>query len=151
MNRTLLLISLLLPSLVLAQDYPASFELVSKKYEQQGYQSLSDKEVIIYTVWWLEAEVNNGGFHQYLWNSAGDNAIDAIESLEKTGANYTASLLKSAISVAFDGNLPEDRLKRQDLLEKNEGIKTKKLLELDNKFYEYKENLEQKINQYLAK
>jgi hypothetical protein len=34
----------------------------------------------------LEAEVNNGGFHQYFYNSAGDNTAEAIRALEEIGA-----------------------------------------------------------------
>jgi len=151
MIRTLLLLLLSVPAFAIAESYPANFEQVSKKYEQQGFQSLSEKEVVIYTVWWLEAEVNNGGFHQYLWNSAGNYASEALTSLQKVGANYTASLLTSAINAAYDGNLPESRYKRQELLETNQGIKIKKLQELDNKFYAYTENFYQKINLYLAK
>ena len=35
----------------------------------------------------LEAEINNGGFDQYFFNSAGDKAAEAINALEAIGAN----------------------------------------------------------------
>ena len=33
----------------------------------------------------LEAEINNGGFHQYFYNSAGDNTAETIQALETIG------------------------------------------------------------------
>jgi hypothetical protein len=67
----------------MATKYPGSYEAVSKKCDAVGFEALSEKEQAIYTMWWLEAEVNNGGFHQYFWNSAGDHTKVALESLSR--------------------------------------------------------------------
>jgi len=128
--------------------YPDSFDAISPKYEQSGFNSLSEKEQLIYVVWWLEAEVNNGGFHQYFWNSAGDYANEALVALEKIGAVTTAKLLKSAMETSFGGPAPKDRLKRQDLLEENEDEKMDQLDELDTEFYNYTDSITDLVNQY---
>ena len=120
----------------MATKYPESFDVVSEKFESTGFESLNKKEQAIYTIWWLEAEVNNGGFHQYFWNSAGDNAEAALNSLKIIGATKTASLLKQAIDIAFDGRLPDSRSERQEQLEVDEESKEDKLAELDSVFYE---------------
>ena len=39
----------------------------------------------------LEAEVNNGGFDQYFYNSAGDNTAETIQALETIGATKDES------------------------------------------------------------
>ena len=131
--------------------YPDSFEMVSVKCDQIGINGLSDQEKMIYTIWWLEAEVNNGGFHQYFWNSAGDQTEIALESLTRIGAAITATLLKQAIEIAFHGSLPKTSDGRQNQLEIDEDSKMEKLEDLDSEFYKYEEDLTDMLNQYLAK
>jgi hypothetical protein len=46
----------------------------------------------------LEAEVNNGGFDQYFFKSAGDEAVAAIAALIAIGATKIAALLSYAFS-----------------------------------------------------
>src|SRR5947207_15596575 len=55
------------------------------RYEQDGFANLTLAEQTLHCVWWVEAEVNNGGFHQYYWNSSGDEANEAVTALERTG------------------------------------------------------------------
>jgi len=43
----------------------------------------------VYTTWMLDAEVTNGGFHQYFWNSAGvyvELVRQGLQSLNAAGA-----------------------------------------------------------------
>ncbi|ENM5926838.1 DMP19 family protein [Vibrio mimicus] len=134
----------------MAQNYPDSFDTVSDRVDSIGFDALSEKEQAIYTIWWLEAEVNNGGFHQYFWNSAGDNAAVALKSLKDIGATQTASLLQQAINIAFNGKLPESREDRQIQLEVEEESKFEKLGELDFEFYEYSENFYELLDAYVA-
>lgn len=148
--RRLLIILTAISGLVMAQEYPASYDAVSEKYDAVGFTSLTEKERVTYTIWWLEAEVNNGGFHQYFWNSAGDHAAIALKSLNNIGATKTASLLQQAIGVAFNGKLPSSRLERQDKLEIDEDSKMERLGELDSEFYEYSENFYKMIDAYVA-
>ncbi len=134
----------------MAEEYPDSFDLVSDKAESKGFTTLSENEQAIYTIWWLEAEVNNGGFHQYFWNSAGDHADVALKSLNAIGATKTASLLQQAIDIAFGGGIPSLRSDRQNLLEVDEGLKMDKLGELDSEFYEYSEDFYKMLDAYVA-
>ena len=41
----------------------------------------------------LEGEVNNGGFHQYFYNSAGDRTAETIQALEIIGAFAMADIV----------------------------------------------------------
>lgn len=135
---------------VMAQQYPESYDAVSEKYDAVGFPSLTEKEQAIYTIWWLEAEVNNGGFHQCFLNSAGDHAYIALKSLHNIGATKTASLLQQAIDVAFNGKLPSSRHERQDQLAIDEDSKMDKLDELGSEFYEYSESFYQMLDAYVA-
>ncbi|ASK70131.1 hypothetical protein CF168_15415 [Shewanella bicestrii] len=149
--RKLLIILTAISGLVMAKEYPESYDAVSEKYEAVGFSNLSEKEQAIYTIWWLEAEVNNGGFHQYFWNSSGEHAVFALKSLNNIGATKTASLLQRAIDVAFNGKLPESRLERQNHLKIDEDSKMGKLGNLDSEFYEYSENFYEMLDVYVAK
>ncbi len=134
----------------MAAKYPDSFDSVSEKFESSGFNALNEKEQAIYSIWWLEAEVNNGGFHQYFWNSAGDYADTTLKSLGNIGALKTASLLEQAIEVAFGGSLPSSREDRQNQLEVDGDIKMEKLGELDFLFYEYSENFYEMLDNYVS-
>jgi hypothetical protein len=84
----------------------------------------------------LEAEVNNGGFHQYFNNSSGDNTAEAIEALEIIGASAAANLLRQAAAM-FPGNMPlKNREKRLEIL-MDKFPDTDEFDDLDNEFYAY--------------
>lgn len=53
----------------------------------------------VYSTWWVEAEVHNGGFNQYFWNSSGQFAPDAVAGFELLGAPALARLMERAIAV----------------------------------------------------
>ncbi len=53
---------------VIQDDYENEYEKV---------KALSNGMQYVYTTWWLEAEVNNGGFNQYFYNSSGQFAEEA--------------------------------------------------------------------------
>ena len=66
----------------------------------------------------LEAEVNNGGFNQYFFNAAGNDAAAAMEALDTIGAAAAAALLTDACA-KFPGGMPTlDRFRRQEDLER---------------------------------
>lgn len=56
---------------------------------------------ICYATWLVEAEVMNGGFNQYFWNSSPEFAEDTPEALKQIGAPRAAELMTSALEVAM--------------------------------------------------
>lgn len=54
---------------------------------------------MLYTTWEVEAEVNNGGFDQYFWNTEGMFSQMALKNFRLVGAKQYASLLERAIAV----------------------------------------------------
>jgi len=126
--------------------YPDDFDnlIVQNFFE---FQALNEKERVAYCIHRLEAEVNNGGFHQFFSNSTGQFAPETLEALAAIGAVKTRTLLERAISIAYPSGCPEDRTEHQAKLE--EEVE-EKLYELDLKFYLYEDDLGSLVNQYLA-
>lgn len=87
------------------------------KFISSGSAALNPLQVIGVGVWVLEAEVNNGGFDQYYFNSAGALAVQTVAALKAIGANNTASLLEAANAEFPGARPPVDREHRQQTLE----------------------------------
>ncbi len=83
------------------------FERVAHKAEL-GDPPLSASESAILHIYGLEAEVNNGGFDQYFFNSAGDGAARALAGLQLIGAAKAADIVRRAMAVfGSDGPAPD--------------------------------------------
>jgi hypothetical protein len=63
------------------------------------------KQEITQLVGALVAEVNNGGFDQFFFNSSSDRTPDILRALELIGASKTADILKRA-AAKFPGGMP---------------------------------------------
>ena len=73
-----------------------------KRYESISPEGepLSPTDRLIVLVGELEADVNNGGFGQYLGNKGTERAKEALASLKVVGAKRTARWLSSALQLA---------------------------------------------------
>lgn len=89
----------------------------------------------------LEREINNGGFNQYFINSSGDFAHETLLSLRAIGANTTADILQTAIDQFPDKKVPADRDERIIIVESIEEIANQVWEELDQKYFEYQDDL----------
>jgi hypothetical protein len=89
----------------------AAYERLSR--EDAAQLTLADRRLL--ALGGLRTEVNNGGFHQYFFNSAGDLVTDALDAAEAAGADELASLIRRGLSLL---NVPEpaDRVARQSAL-----------------------------------
>jgi hypothetical protein len=110
-------------------------EFVLDKERSLGYSALSDVERIILHVFLLESEVNNGGFDQYFFNSAGDYALETAESLRRIGSKDVLALLNQAIE-AFGPDLPsKDRETRWAQMDTLPETASEKWDRLENEFF----------------
>lgn len=113
-------------------------------------ERLSSEEQVLYICMLLEAEVNNGGFDQFLYNSSGDHAHRAEECLRTIGAHKTADICHAAFS-AYGMPIPQDRMKREKFLDKMESDEITGILNAcDDQFYEYPDPLEDLCYQYIT-
>jgi hypothetical protein len=99
----------------------------------------------------LEREINNGGFNQYFINSSGDFVHETINSLRTIGAHHTADILQAAIDQFPDQKVPRDRDERTELVEQIGETANEKWEELDQKFFEYKDDLNSLNFEYVRK
>jgi hypothetical protein len=83
-----------------------------------------------------EDEVNNGGFHQFFYNSSGDDTTETIQALEMIGADKMADILMRAVARFRDGVAPKERFARQRVLPEPST-----LVDLDMEFYAYPDDL----------
>lgn len=88
----------------------------------------------------LESEINNGGFDQFFYNSAGDHTEDTIRALVKIGAVHTADIVRRAASKFPGGMPPKDRDTRQELLEAI-SPDSDSFEDFDEEFLAYEEDL----------
>jgi len=91
----------------------------------------------IYTTLHVEAEVCNGGFNQYFWNSEGRLAARAVEGFLHIGAPEYANLMQRAIACWESEHASTEPLRETGTLEAfRESYEHTKLGELDREFYE---------------
>jgi hypothetical protein len=74
-------------------------------YTTGGRGRLKAADRLILVVGELEADVNNGGFRQYLENKGIGRAREAVEALERIGARRTLRMLKAAMTVSHGPRL----------------------------------------------
>ena len=97
-----------------------------------------------YITWIVEAEVNNGGFNQYYFNTDEKFAAEAVTAFEYFGASEHAALMREANNVRAAEAREMDRFKDEGTLEAfSESYKHSKLGPLDDRFYKLSENLSQ--------
>jgi Domain of unknown function (DUF4375) len=115
------------------------------------FNKLTDQQKLFYLNQNLEREINNGGFNQYFINSSGDNAHDTILSLKAIGADKTADILQKAIDQFPNKTVPKDRDKRTEIVEQIEEVANEVWNDLDQKFYQYEDNLNTLNIEYIKK
>ena len=95
-------------------------------------QKFSQPQRYLLAILWYEAEVNNGGHHQFYLNSTGIVWKDALRGFQEIGANEHAHILQESANKL--GGLPSlDHDARQFQLRK---LDLDAFEELDNRFYE---------------
>jgi hypothetical protein len=131
-------------------EQQANFDLISETLDRvtarrnrRDFAALTEAERVFLTVWWVEAEVNNGGFHQYFFNSAGDQSSGAERALETIRASRCARIVAAAIAVFPPPGPSPDRYERQrQLLDGLPSDAEDSLDALDHAFYEYPDDVE---------
>jgi len=119
-----------------------------------GFGGLSEPEKLYYAVALLRNEVNNGGFDQYFFNSSGSYYNYAEEGLVAIGATHTLELLRQAKEIVFPAiSVPQDTQTRRELLPAIEPDTpspewSRKLDELDQRFYANSDNLTPRLEAF---
>ena len=111
---------------------------------------LSPAQNIFKFIWELEAQVNNGGFHQYFYNGSGRSAPKVEEALRAIGANKCADITSKALKLIDGGNLDwgDDNLRRSYILSIAPNTE-EALCELDQQFYGYPDPLSDLLGKFV--
>ena len=122
-------------------DFQNMISSISKKVIKFkfNYDKLIYHEKVIMCTADLIADVNNGGFHQYYFNSYSNYAIEVPKYFNELGLKNISKIVKEANNIfGYKGpsTIRKQRQEQLDNLTKNENSKLSKL---DNKFYRTKE------------
>ncbi len=124
----------------LSEKQPADYE---KEYET--VMSWNKSRQAIYMIWALEAEVNNGGYNQFYFNSSGQFYMHLPDALRLVGANKFADLTEKA-NKTFENENEKITKHRDGTIEGfSKSYDDNPLNDFDSEFYDlYKiENLQQ--------
>ena len=104
-------------------------------YTLDKISKLTKGQQAVFSTWWLEAEVNNGGFNQFYFNSSGQYAEMAEIGFKTIGAEKFSGLTLRANNI-FTEN--KERLEEYDdgtMESFSESYKDNPLNVLDTEFY----------------
>lgn len=120
-------------------------EKINNKLTNDNLENLEPWERDYYIVYYLLAEVCNGGMFQYLWNSSGVHAPEAAHALKRWGFDWIAGLVDQAAVLFSTEDYPRNRKARIDLLEEFSEEKQKILESLTSHFYEVIDDIQEKL------
>ncbi|WP_445722177.1 DMP19 family protein [Flavobacterium sp.] len=127
-------------------------EILWKKTELfDDFGNLNEAEKTFLYVEILEAEINNGGFDQFFFNSSGDYANEILEALKKIGALKTVKIVEEAYKNFPENPIPKDNNIRREILENINEQTSEKWTQLEDKFYLYEENIGGLVLDYVRK
>ena len=94
--------------------------------------------------------MNNGGFNQFFFNSAGDYTLETVEALRTIGAERTASLPEQASGVFSPASPSPVRTERQDQVIALSETQNATLSKLDKAFFAYPDNLSDLLSSFMV-
>jgi hypothetical protein len=125
-------------------------ESPNSRFWRIDYGALSSPERVFRAVWELEAEVNNGGFHQYFLNSSGSLVPDAADALRAIGAATMSEIVEQAVeAIGHDISWPDDDARKASLAALAPGA-VAKLGKFDQAFFAYPDNLTALLYKYVS-
>ena len=104
--------------------------------KQGGVDSLSRLQREALCILAFQTEINNGGMHQYLFNSAGDYARETPDVLRRIGSDFVAALLERANSYFGAEGPPVDRDSRMKQLLALPEEKQQEIHQLTGEFFD---------------
>lgn len=132
-------------------DLDAAFARALKAYDGAHFSALTPTEQTLVAIWALEADVNNGGFDQFYFNSHGHLGAAAGAALEAIGAIEMAAIVEEANARFGPGGPPEEREARQErLLELTESSEDF-FGDLDRRFWGYPDDIAKLLRAHLER
>ena len=85
-----------------ASLFAAAGSKAAVRYHRDGFEPLNDTERALCCLYLLEAEVNNGGFGQWIWNICPQAAAATPQVLEQIGATEMAAFVRQVLLALGD-------------------------------------------------
>lgn len=123
---------------------------VKSKYGER-VDLLNEEERVVLFIEMLEAQVNNGGFYQYFFNSSGNYVYETLKSLKRINAHTTTNLLQRAINIFPVSPVPKDQKVRRETMVELDDSFSEELNKLDDEYYQYSENLAKLLIEFVRK
>lgn len=111
-----------------------------EQYTLDKISKLTKGQQAVFSTWWLEAEVNNGGFNQFYFNSSGQFAEMAEIGFGTIGAEKFSELTSRANKIYSEN---KERLEEFDdgtMESFSESYKDNPLNDMDTEFYKVYES-----------
>jgi hypothetical protein len=125
-------------------DHAEVMNRCSDKALRVGLNRVSEAEITVVLVSWANFEIECGGFSQFFYNSAGDNAEETVEALEKVGASRAAAAMREAIALFPSQKVLKNRANRWAAWQKVEFTK-----EFDKEFSADKPDVFSRLCDYI--
>ena len=121
-----------------------------------GFESLNEAQKLYYALTLFQNEVNNGGFHQFFFNSSGSYYTLIETALVRFDEPKTFELLHQAKRIVFpESDVPVDKETRRNLMPHVEPGSSRpewanRLDELDRRFYSLPDTLTPKLKAFAS-
>lgn len=103
---------------------------------------LNPSQKLFEMVYLLEADVNNGGFNQYFFNSSGRDAPEVVSALRTIRANRCAAIVEKALKTVEAGDLNwKDDPARKEFIASLSDEKNDQLEDINIEFWAYPDDL----------
>jgi hypothetical protein len=123
------------------------------KRDRVGFAGLNDAERVVSCISYARFEIDNGGFSQFYYNTAGTYAKQTVWALEQIGAVEVAAIFQRANGLFPNGDPPNDRAERWSALQE---IRLRSTADdafdaFDREFYEAPEDLDELLYNFILK
>ena len=127
-----------------------TWERICAHQGDASIESLDHADRVFAAIWLLEAEINNGGFSQWMFNSHGDHAEFTVAALREVGAEQAARVCERFFAMLPGGKPIPDRNARQAQLEAAEAAVGENAFEnvcqlLEKEFYALEDDLRDRL------
>lgn len=128
---------------------PLSRFVNSPEEEVEKSISLSYGQKVLYYWWYLDAEVNNGGFVQFYYNGYDNYVQTIIKGLEFIGDTKMANLVKKADKIYQKKKRQIEKSQGKDLFDSDLYDELEELSVLDDYYFDYKDKTMSLIEKYI--
>ncbi|TWU40191.1 hypothetical protein Q31b_35360 [Novipirellula aureliae] len=124
-------------------------ERIWEKEKSGGWESLNKDQQMYLAVFWLDAEVNNGGHSQYFFNSAGSNWAVAQDGLKAMGFTERLAIFNGVLSLFGEEKPFRNRDERHEQLASVYANNEEAFDKFDSKYYAAIESVEVLLRRFV--